>query len=106
MIILKMTNFRRRNLAVFHNTKKKKLRFIFLMTYLIFIFVNTDFFQDYIEIESKIFFIIFEIFGIEKQNIAILTFKQASITCRQVVHILHEPRNYRYNTLCELTLLV
>ena len=76
------------------------------MTYLIFIFVNTDFFQDYIEIESKIFFIIFEIFGIEKQNIAILTFKQASITCRQVVHILHEPRNYRYNTLCELTLLV
>ena len=34
---------------------------------------------------------------------AIVAFNQASITCTQIIHILHEPRNYRYSTLGELT---
>ena len=36
---------------------------------------------------------------------AIVAFNQASITCTQIIHILHEPRNYRYSTLGELTRL-
>ena len=57
--------------------------------------------------ELKIFFITFKRFlEWQKESIAIITFKQASITCRQRVHILYEPRNYRYSTLCELTGLV
>ena len=56
------------------------------------------------ETESKLFFIIFEgLFERQKQNIAIVTFKQASITCKKIMHTLHEPRNYRHSTLCELT---
>ena len=55
------------------------------MTHLLLIFVNKKvFFQEYIEIELKIFFIIFEGFFDElpKQSVAIVTFKQVSITCR------------------------
>ena len=39
--------------------------------------------------ELKLFFIIFEVFfKCQKQSITILTFKQASTTCRQIIHIL------------------
>ena len=46
------------NLAVFHDVKK---RFIFLITHLFLIFVNKEnFFQEYIEMELKLFSIIVE----------------------------------------------
>ena len=82
VIILKMTNFWRKNLAIFHDVKKK--RFIFFITHLFLIFVNKEiFFQEYILMELKIFFIIFErFFKWQKKDIAKVTFKQACITCR------------------------
>ena len=82
MIMFQMTNFWRKNLDIFHEVKIK--RFIFLITHLFVIFVDKEtFFQEYIEMESKTFFIIFEgFFKWQKQNIAIVTFKQTSILCR------------------------
>ena len=67
---------------IFHEVKVK--RFIFLTTHLLVIIVDKEvFFQEYIEMESKTFFIIFEgFFKWQKQNIAIVTFKQTSILCR------------------------
>ena len=42
----------------------------------------------YIEIESVLFFIIFEwLFERQKQNIAIVTFKYASITWRKIYYM-------------------
>ena len=60
---------------------------IFLMTRLFVIFIKEDIFlQEYMEMELKTFFIIFEeCFKWEKQNIAIITFKQASITHRYII---------------------
>ena len=101
--ILEMTNFWRNNLAIFHKLKKK--RFIFLMTHLFLMFVKMKFFKEYIEEESKIYFIIYKIFWMAQKNIAIVAFKQASITCTQIIRILHEPGNYRYSTLRGLTRL-
>ena len=82
MIMFQMTNFWRKNLDIFHEVKVK--RFIFLITHLLVIIVDKEiFFQEYIEMESKTFFIIFEgFFKWQKQNIAIVTFKQTSILCR------------------------
>ena len=82
MIMFQMTNFWRKNLDIFHEVKVK--RFIFLITHLLVIIVDKEtFFQEYIEVESKTFFIIFEgFFKWQKQNIAIVTFKQTSILCR------------------------
>ena len=58
-IILKMTNFWRKNVAIFHEVKKKK--FVFLTTSLFLMFVNKEIFlKEYIEMELKIFFIISE----------------------------------------------
>ena len=67
---------------IFHEVKVK--RFILLTTHLLVIIVDKEvFFQEYIEMESKTFFIIFEeFFKWQKQNIAIVTFKQTSILCR------------------------
>ena len=48
--------------------------------------------------------LIIEFFEWEKENTAAVTFKQVSITCRWIIHILW--RNYRYSTLCEQTCLV
>ena len=55
-----MTNFWRKNLDIFRDVKKKK--FIFVITHLCLIFVGKEgfFFQEYIEIELKTFFVIFE----------------------------------------------
>ena len=58
------------------------------LTHLLLIFVN----------------LIIEFFEWEKANTATVTFKQASITCSWIIHILW--RNYRYRTLCEQTCLV
>ena len=58
------------------------------LTHLLLIFVN----------------LIIEFFEWEKENTATVTFKQASITCRWIIHILW--RNYRCRTLCEQTCLV
>ena len=57
---------------------------IFFMTHLFLTFVNKEiFFQEYVGMELKIIFIIFEVFfEWQKQNITVVTFKQASITCR------------------------
>ena len=60
------------------------------LTHLFLIFVN----------------LITEVFEWEKKPLAIATFKKASITCRWMIHILYEARNYRYSTLCEQTRLV
>ena len=58
-IILKMRNFWRKNLAIFHNVKK--YRFIFLVTHLFLIFINKEiFFHEYTEMGLKIFFIGFK----------------------------------------------
>ena len=62
-----------------------------IIAYLFLIFVNTEYF---LKIYRD---------GWQKQNIAIVTFKQASITRRKIMHILHEPSDYRYSTLFELT---
>ena len=55
-----------------------------LITHFFLIFVNKAiFFQKYIEMEFKAFFIIFPRFPKwKKLNITIITLKQASITCR------------------------
>ena len=37
-----------------------------------------------------------EFFKWQKQNTEIVTFNQASITCKEITHILHEPNNYKY----------
>ena len=50
--------------------------------------------------------LIIEFFEWEKWNTATVTFKQASITCRWIIHILYEARNYRYSNLCKQTRLV
>ena len=73
VIKLKMTNF-----VWCQKTK------IFFMTHLFLTFVNKEiFFQEYVGMELKIIFIIFEVFfEWQKQNITVVTFKQASITCR------------------------
>ena len=54
------------------------------MTHLFLTFVNKEiFFQEYVEMELKIIFVIFEVFfEWQKQNITVVAFKQASITCR------------------------
>ena len=71
---------------------------------LFFIFVNKQiFFEEYVEMELKIIPIICEwFFEWQKQNIAMVTFKQAPITSRYKTPI----KNYRSSTLCELIRLV
>ena len=56
VIILKMTNFWRKNLAIFHKVKKIEIYCI----YNTFASYKECVLQEYIEMESKIFSIIFE----------------------------------------------
>ena len=101
-IILKMRKIWRKIWPVFMTSKNRNL---FSLWHICFLYLLTrSFLKMYIEIESVLFFIIFEwLFERQKQNIAIVTFKYASITWRKIINILHEPRNYSYSTLCELS---
>ena len=56
VIILKMTTFWRKNIPIFHNLNNRD---IFLLQHVCFLYLLTRkfFFQKYIEIELKVFFI-------------------------------------------------
>ena len=51
-------------------------------TFVSYVCSQRIFFQEYIKMKLKIFFVILKDFQIAKLNIAIVIFKQASITCR------------------------
>ena len=58
--MFKMTNFWRKNLDIFRDVKKKEIYFCYNTFVSYICWQGGFFFQEYIEIELKTFFVIFE----------------------------------------------
>ena len=106
LIILKMTNFWRNNLANFHDVKKIEIYFPYNKLVSNICWQGNSFSRIYTDRIKNIFHNIWRIFRMAKIKHSNSNFyKQVSIRCRWIMHILYKPKNYKYSTLCELTRL-
>ena len=59
VIVLQMTNFLKKNLAIFHDVKEIDINFSYNI-FVYYVYLEGEYFKGYIEMELKTFFIKFE----------------------------------------------